>query len=261
MFQCCSLYSGSSGNSFLITTEKTNILIDVGVSCKKIIDALASFDKQIQDINAILITHEHIDHIRSLVPLSSKFSIPVFATRKTWQSIPTNKLAKENVNIFEVEQEFNINDLKILPFSTPHDASDPCGFSISKGSKSMCIATDLGYVSPEIFKHFQNSSLLMLESNYDPDILKVSPYPYRLKQRISSNLGHLSNIKAGEIISKLATNNLKKAMLIHLSNENNVPELALTTIKEELIKNNINPLDIDICVAPRNNPSNIMKVG
>ena len=124
----------------------------------------------------------------------------------------------------------------------------------------MCVATDLGYITPNIYKHFEASSLLMLESNYDPDILKISSYPYKLKQRIKGNLGHLSNNNAGEIISQLASLNLKNAILIHLSQENNLPELALTTINEHLLKNNIDISHINVEVAPRNNPSSMFNV-
>lgn len=260
MFNCCSLYSGSSGNSFFITTESANILIDAGVSCKKIETALSSLDKKVSDIDAILITHEHIDHTKGIAMLSYKYNIPVFATPKTWKYIENNKIDKNNVKFLEIEKEFNIKDLNILPFSIPHDAVDPCGFKISKGKKSMCIATDLGYVSPNVFKHFESSSLVMLESNYDPDILKMSSYPYNLKERIKGNLGHLSNSSAGETISKLSLNNLKQAVLIHLSKENNLPELALATIHEELLKNNMNNSCINIDVAPRNTPSSFFNV-
>lgn len=260
MFQCCSLYSGSSGNSFFITTENTNILIDAGVSCKKIITALSSLNKDIKNINAILITHEHIDHTKSVASISNKYNIPVFATQKTWEFLSKNNFKNNNINFFEKEKEFTINDLKILPFDTPHDAVDPCGFKISKDEKTLCIATDLGYISPSIFKHFETSSFLMLESNYDPNILKISSYPYKLKQRIISNVGHLSNATAGEAISKLSSYNLKNALLIHLSQENNLPELALTTIKEILLKNNVDVSNIDVSVAPRNNPSILFNI-
>lgn len=258
MFKCCSLYSGSSGNSFFIETENTNILIDIGVSGKKIIDALNLINKNINDIDAILITHEHIDHTKGVSIISSKYNIPVFATKKTWNFLDKDKINNANIKVFEIETEFKIKDLSIYPFSTPHDAVDPCGFKISKAEKTMCIATDLGYISSDIYNHFSESSMLMLESNYDPDILKISSYPYILKQRIEGNSGHLSNIAAGEVLSKLAKNNLKDALLIHLSKENNLPELALTTINEELSKNNINNINID--VAPRYGPSKFFNV-
>ena len=258
MFKCCSLYSGSSGNSFLISDNNTNILIDAGVSARKILDALCSINVSINEINAILITHEHIDHTKSVAMLSLKYNIPVFATNKTWKMIKNDKI--KDIHIFKIDEEFTINDLTILPFSTPHDAADPCGFKISNGKKSICIATDLGFVTPKIFNHFSDCSFLMLEANYDPNILKVSKYPYLLKQRINGKLGHLSNSNAGETIAKLAKCNLEQALLIHLSKENNLPELALTTVQEELIKNNVNIKNINVEVAPRNNPSKIFNI-
>ena len=260
MFQCCSLYSGSSGNSFFVATENTNILVDAGVSCKKIEEALTSIDKNINEIDGILITHEHIDHTKGIQVLSSKYNIPVYATKKTWSVLNNTKINNVNIKFFEIDSEFWIKDLNILPFSTPHDAIDPCGFRISKDGKTMCIATDLGYITPNIYKHFTTSSMLMIESNYDPDILKISSYPHRLKERIKSNSGHLSNSSAGETISKLANLKLQNALLIHLSKENNLPELALTTVQEELLKNNINTENLEINVAPRNYPSKFFNI-
>ena len=260
MFNCCSLYSGSSGNSFLVSTDNTKILIDAGVSCKKIIEALDSLNVSINDITAILITHEHIDHTKGVPLISHKYNIPVYATKKTWDNFNHDKIDINNIKIFNAEESFTVGDITVFPFSTPHDAADPCGFKISYDNKTMCIATDLGFVSPTVFKHFESSSLVMLESNYDPEVLKFSSYPLKLKQRINSNIGHLSNISAGETISKLANFNLKNAILIHLSQENNVPELALTTIQEELTKNNVNLDSINIEVAPRCTPSRFFKI-
>ena len=248
------------GNCFLVYTENTNILIDVGVSQKKISDALASLNKTFNEIDAILITHEHIDHTKAVPTIASKYNIPIYANKKTWTEIISSKIPESSIKYFINEEEFSINDLTILPFSTPHDAVDPCGFKILKDGKTMCIATDLGHISNHIYNHFIDSSCLLLESNYDPDVLKISRYPYTLKQRIKGNFGHLSNESAGEVISKLAKCNLKNALLIHLSKENNIPELALTTIQDGLLKNNIDKNSINIEVAPRNNPSTIFKI-
>lgn len=186
MFNFCSLYSGSTGNCLFIESDKTKLLIDVGVSAKKIIDALTSINVSIENIDAILITHEHIDHTKSLHTISNKYNIPVFANTETWDSLPEqcNKIESSLKNYFTVSEKFCINDLEIIPFSIPHDAANPCGFNIYNSSRKISIATDLGHMNQSILSHLKNSNFVMLESNYDPSVLKCSSYPYLLKKRI-----------------------------------------------------------------------------
>lgn len=262
MFKFCSLYSGSSGNSLFVQTDKTKILIDCGESAKKIITALSSINVSIENIDAIIITHEHIDHIKSLCTLSKKFNIPVYATDGTWKAIPTysEKLSKDLIQNFEFLKSFTIGDIVIEPFQIPHDAADPCGFNIRYNDKQISIATDLGHVTPEIVKLLEPSSFILLESNYDPEILKFSKYPYYLKQRISGEYGHLSNVEAGKLVSHLSKINLHSVMLGHLSKENNFPELAYKTVAEELINNNCDLSKIEINVATRIKPSKIIEI-
>ena len=215
-----------------------------------------SFDINLNSINAILITHEHTDHTKSLPMLSNKYNIPIYITKKTWNALPfKEKISLDNINFFDISKEFYIQDLKILPFKTSHDAADSCGFNIYNESKKMSIATDLGCVDDELLNYLKGSSTILLESNYDPDVLKYSKYPYLLKQRIASFNGHLSNIEAGKTLSYLSNYGLKNAMLIHLSKENNFPELAYETVINEI---NINKITLDI--APRNNPSKLNNV-
>ena len=262
MLSCCSLYSGSTGNSFFVQTENTKILIDAGVSCKKIECALESLNLSPNDIDAILITHEHIDHTKSIGILSSKYNIPIYTNNKTWNSLLSqhSKLNNSKVNFFENNNEFKLNDLKIFPFSTPHDAANPCGFNIFKDNKKISIATDLGHISDNVIKCLENSSLLMLESNYDSNVLQYSSYPYKLKMRISGPNGHLENSITGKTISHLIDTGLEKALLIHLSKENNFPELAYKTVVEELQKNNYLENTISLNVAPRDFPSPLFQV-
>ena len=258
MLKCCSLYSGSSGNSFFIESSKAKILIDAGVSCKKIETALNNqFNLSLNDINAILVTHEHVDHTKSLGFISSKYDIPVFASNGTWEALGENKIAIKNRNIFKLNESFNFMDLRIYPFETPHDANEPCGFNIYSENSKISIATDIGHIDEKLFNHLKDSSFVMLESNYEPNILKVSTYPYLLKKRISGETGHLSNIDASNTISKLVNYGLKDALLIHLSKENNVPEIAYQTVIETLQKNN---QEINLQVAPRDNTSSIFNI-
>lgn len=262
MLKCCSLYSGSTGNSFFVQTENTKLLIDAGVSCKKIEKALDSLEISPNDIDAVLITHEHIDHTKSIGMLSKKYNIPIFANKETWNSINSSNTAMANkeINYFLNNHEFNIKDLKIFPFSTPHDAANPCGFNIFKDNKKISIATDLGHISPEIIKHLENSTLLMLEANYDSNVLKYSSYPYSLKKRIAGPNGHLENCITGKTIAHLAKTGLENALLIHLSKENNFPELAYQTVLEEIEKQKIQKNSLDLNVAPRDIPSKFFQI-
>lgn len=262
MFRFCSLFSGSSGNCSYIESSTTKILIDCGESAKKIIDALLNIDVHIEDINAIIITHEHIDHIKSLGTLSQKYNIPIYINSETLNSISNEKinLKKETINLFNVSKDFKIGDLQIHPFPIPHDAANPCGFNIYNKNKKMSIATDIGHMTPEIIKTLEKSKFLLLESNYDINTLKCSPYPYFLKERISGPLGHLSNESAGKTISHLLNSGLQTAMLGHLSKQNNFPELAYKTVMEELLSNNYKENNINLSVATRYKNSKIINI-
>lgn len=262
MLKCCSLYSGSTGNSFFVQTENTNLLIDAGVSCKKIENALTSLSVSPNNIDAIFITHEHIDHTKSIGLLSSKYNIPIYTNIETWNALQSSnkKLENANVNFFKNDNEFTFKDLNVFPFSTPHDATNPCGFNIFKDNKKISIATDLGHISENIIKSLEKSSFVMLESNYDLNVLKYSSYPYLLKKRISGPNGHLENCIAGKTIAHLINSGLEKALLIHLSKENNFPELAKRTVLEELQKHSYVENTIGLEVAPRDLPSNFFQI-
>ncbi len=249
----CSLYSGSSGNSLLLQSNETKILIDAGVSCKKIVTSLENMDISPSDLNGILITHEHTDHVQGLGTLSKKFDIPVFVNQETLDAMPIqkDKLSENNIRIFNNSNKFDIGNLEISPFSIPHDAANPCGFNIFKDNKKISIATDIGHMNNEILKQLEESLFVMLESNYDPEVLKCSSYPYHLKSRIAGPSGHLPNEMAGKTISHLLKSGLKSAMLGHLSKESNFPELAYKTVIEELISSNYNENSLNLCVANR----------
>ena len=203
------LYSSSSGNLFHIQTQNSNILIDVGVSYKAINEGLKSIDKNISDINAVLITHEHIDHIRGLPLLCRKNDIPIYACGKTATYLE-NELNEKNIinNIIKIDcnKTYKIKDVEFSPFQTSHDAVMPCGYRIKSGNSTLSFATDLGFVSDEVYENLSYSDFVVLESNYDRTLLDFGKYPYPVKMRIKGNLGHLSNEDCASTISRLANN-------------------------------------------------------
>ena len=262
MLKFCSLYSGSSGNSLFVETPTTKLLIDAGESSKKIENALTNLNIDANNIDGILVTHEHIDHIKGLGTFAKKFNIPVYANKETWDAMPevAQKIEPSCQNNFIPYEKFDIGDFKVLPFQIPHDAANPCGFNLFYGDQKISIATDLGHMDTKLIKYLEESEFVLLEANYDPNILKCSKYPYTLKQRIAGPNGHLSNEMAGKTISYLLKSGLSKVMLGHLSKENNFPELAYQTVVDELCNNNFDENKISISVANRHMPSNIVNI-
>ena len=187
MLNFCSLYSGSSGNSLFVETDNTKLLIDAGVSSKKIEKALNDLDVDPCNLDGILVTHEHSDHVQGLGTFSKKFDLPVFVNQETLDAMPKqrDKIADKNIKKFKVAEKFSIGDLDINPFSIPHDAANPCGFTILNEDKKISIATDIGHMTNDILKNLEESLFVMLESNYDPEVLKCSSYPFSLKSRIA----------------------------------------------------------------------------
>ena len=251
MLNFCSLYSGSSGNSLFVETQNTKLLVDAGVSCKKIENALQDIKVDPSSIDGILITHEHTDHVQGLGTLSRKFDLPVFVNQETLDAMPKqkDKIPDKNIKTFKISDKFEIGDLLIDPFSIPHDAANPCGFNIYKDDKKISIATDIGHMTNNILKGLEGSLFLMLEANYDPEVLRCSSYPFSLKSRIAGPTGHLPNETAGKTISYLLKSGLKNAMLGHLSKESNFPELAYQTVLDELIRNDYNENSLSLGVA------------
>lgn len=262
MFEFCNLYSGSSGNCSFVGTENVNILIDCGLSQKKTADTLDSLGKTLSNIDAIIITHEHSDHVKSVGTISNKYNIPVYANKKTFDNMQNQKdlINDNNKKIFNTNESFEIGDLKINPFHIPHDAADPCGFNIIKDNKKISIATDIGHMNNDILHKLEESDFLLLESNYEPEILKYARYPYFLKQRIAGPNGHLSNQEASSTIIKLITTGVNNIMLGHLSKQTNFPELAYKTVMDEIIENKINNNNLTLNVASRIKPSNIINI-
>ena len=262
MFNFCSLYSGSSGNCLFIESDNTKLLVDAGVSLKKIEEGLNSINIDPSSLNGILITHEHSDHIKSLGSLSKKFDIPVFANQETFDAMPkqVEKISDKNIKKFNVNEKFCINDIEINPFSIHHDAANPCGFNFFNNDKKISIATDIGHMDNDILKKLEGSSFILLESNYDPEVLKYTKYPFLLKQRIAGPNGHLSNIMAGKVINYLLNNGLNTAMLGHLSKESNFPALAYQTVADEIISSGTDISKINLSVASRDTVGSIIHI-
>ncbi len=255
MFNIHPLYSSSSGNMFHIETNKANILIDVGVSYKAINEGLKSIGKDISDINAVFITHEHIDHIKGLPLLCRKNDIPIYALGKTAKYLE-DALNEKNIknNIFELKygQAYKIKDIEFSPFETSHDAIMPCGYRLKSGNSTLTFATDLGYVSDNVMENLKEADFAILEANYDNTLLDFGKYPYMLKRRIKSNIGHLSNDNTADAIAELAKFDKKDFLLAHLSENNNNREIMLNTISDNLYKNDIDFNAMNINVASKN---------
>lgn len=263
MLNFCSLYSSSGGNCLFAQSKNTSILIDAGVSTRKIETALEKIKVSPENISGILVTHEHSDHIQSIGNFSKKYNVPVYINNETWDALQLEqkeKISDVNRKSFIIDEKFNIGDLEVLPFSIPHDAVNPCGFNIFHEDSKISVATDIGHMTDDIIKKLEHSSFLLLESNYEPEVLKFSRYPYVLKKRIAGPNGHLSNVVAGETISKLIPTGLHSVMLGHLSKENNFPELAYKTVMEKIVENNFSERSIALNVADRSVPSQMIKI-
>lgn len=227
MAEFISLISGSSGNSSFITDGKTNILIDCGMSGKRLTELLASLDTAPDRIDALLITHEHIDHVRGAGIIARRYKIPIYATAGTHDSMEIGAVSDDLRHIISAGKSFEIGSIGICPFSIPHDAADPVGYSLFCDNIKFSLATDIGKMDEHIMNAIKGSEAVILESNHDVEMLKLGSYPFPLKRRILSDFGHLSNECASAAALELVKSGTKKLMLGHLSKENNRPEIAL----------------------------------
>ena len=257
------LFSGSSGNSTFISSGDTRILVDAGVSGAKIKGELLKAGCDPAALSGILITHDHTDHIAGAGVLSRKFDLPIFATEGTWRIMEQKigAVALKNVRIIEPGQDFYIGSANVLPFATPHDAAAPVGFTIQLGGAQVSVATDMGYMTKSTYAAIKDSDLVLLESNYDEDMLKAGPYPYDLKKRILSRKGHLSNDDAAKTCWKLIEAGVKHIVLGHLSKDNNFPELAYQTTAQLLRQQGVDlEKDVKLCVAARDCLTDIFRI-
>lgn len=244
----CPLASGSKGNCIYLGTEQTKILIDAGLSAKKIEEKLNEINVDISEIDAILISHEHTDHIQGLRVLAYKKGIPVFANQETAKGIIDAFHEVPKFKIFSTGETFEFGDLEIHPFTIQHDTLDPVAFTIRTGALKLGFCTDLGFATSLVRTHLQNCDYIYLEANHQPSMVHASSRPMVYKQRVLSRNGHLSNEDCGRILADVAHSNLKHVHLAHLSSECNTPDAAMATVKGILKEKGI---DLEICCAPQ----------
>lgn len=259
----CSFASGSSGNCYMIKNDNTALLIDAGISGKKIFKGLESTDTLPEDVSGLLITHEHIDHIKSLPIVTKKLpNVLAYANEETWANIE-RPVAREKQRIFKTGKDFHINDFLIRSFPVSHDAAEPVGFSLYCEDRQISIVTDVGYITEEILREITDADLLVLEANHEEEILLMGRYPYQLKRRILGEKGHLSNISAGKCLCDIfyAKEKQRQVLLGHLSRENNDPSVAMLAVKNTLMEQNIIPgKTIHLEVAMRDSFSRLFEI-
>ncbi len=259
------LASGSSGNSIYLSTDNTAILIDAGLSGKELERRMKSVKLNPEDISAILVTHEHGDHIKGAGVLSRRYNIPIYASAGTWKAA-RKKLGKIGKGYERtIEESWQLGDFEITSFPIPHDAVEPVGFVVSDGDVNFGLATDIGYIADELYDHLKDLDCILLEANHDIDLLREGSYPGMLKRRIRGNEGHLSNYETAELLPELLKTNEKSScpvvLLSHLSAENNRPELAYLTVKNSVCSAGFQiGKDLILKCAPRDEASEIYNI-
>lgn len=262
--ELCSIASGSSGNCICVGASNSHLLVDAGISGKRIEMGLNSIGRKTCEMEAVLITHEHIDHIAGLGVIARKFGLPVYGTQGTLDaalaSSTIGKIDEKLLHVIVPEQDFQIGELTVHPISISHDAADPVAYIIKHGDKKAGVVTDLGTYDDGLVEKLQDLDILLLEANHDVRMLQTGKYPYPLKQRILGERGHLSNELSGQLLGRLLHDKLQAVMLGHLSKENNYAELAYETVRLEVAMGD-NPYkadDFPIFVAKRSQPSQVL---
>jgi phosphoribosyl 1,2-cyclic phosphodiesterase len=227
-----SLGSGSRGNATLVQNEKTTVMIDCGFSTREVVKRLQRFDLSPDDLDAILVTHEHSDHIGGVGNLAKKYALPIYATPGTASFLP--EAATEWVNTFNCHEKLTIKDIEITPFPVPHDAREPSQFKLSDGDMSLGVLTDLGSLTPLIVETLTGCQALMLETNHDTEMLANGIYPEHLKRRVGGRLGHLNNVQSASLLNQIDTSQLQHILAMHISEKNNKPELVTPLLAEAL---------------------------
>lgn len=267
MLHFVSFGSGSSGNCCLLYTEEEMIIIDAGVGVRTLKKHLKSYGLSIRDALGILITHDHADHVRSVGCLSHDYNLPVYTTVGAHDGITKNwsvrkKIEPELVKVVEKASPFKLGSFTITPFGVPHDSTDNVGYRIVYNDIVFVLMTDIGHLTEEMKSYIAEANYLVIEADYEPQMLQAGPYPQHLKDRIAGPYGHQSNKECAEALSQFATPKLKHVWLCHLSDENNHPDLAEKTVKQLLrehgiVAGNEKSADFALDVLKRKTPSNI----
>jgi phosphoribosyl 1,2-cyclic phosphodiesterase len=258
-----SLSSGSSGNCYYIGNEMYGILIDAGISAASIRKFLKDMDISMQTIMGVMVTHNHIDHIRGLEVLTRKNNLPAFTTEKVWESIltPKSKISRDCIHKIPLKQKFHLAGFDIEAFPVCHDAPETIGFSISAGDKAITIVTDLGHICQTAAPYISAANLLVIEANYDIQMLENGRYPYFLKARIKSDHGHLGNHQTAAFLADNLSDNLSHICLAHLSINNNTPEIVLQTLLQTFSERGISLNgQLQISILNRNKPTNMIRL-
>ena len=262
----CSIASGSSGNCTYIGTDATHLIVDAGISAKRIEEGLKALELTPKDLDGILITHEHSDHVAGLAALSKKYEIPLYATEGTREAILKSNVKnvpdRELFVTVKADDNLVIKDLNVCPMHISHDAADPVGYRFRYGKLEAAVCTDIGVFNEYTVACLKDMDALLLEANHDVNMLQVGPYPYYLKQRILGDRGHLSNENSGRLLCRILHDNLKTVLLGHLSKENNLPELAYESVRMEinLGENPYKAGDFDIRVAKRSEVTPVVEI-
>ena len=243
--------SGSSGNAIWVSSASTALLIDAGVSGRRISLAAEGLGLDATDLSAVLVTHEHSDHVSGLGPVTRRFDIPACATAGTHAAIDRRLGKCPGRTIVEAGTDFEIGDLLVSPFAISHDCAEPVGYSVSDGRTTVVVATDLGVVSHPVRHRIGQADCVVLEFNHDEHMLRDGDYPWFLKQRIMGNEGHLSNESAARELVSLGDGPMSVLVLAHLSRENNTPELALATARDALERAGRSDVDIHLAKQDR----------
>jgi phosphoribosyl 1,2-cyclic phosphodiesterase len=239
------LSSGSTGNATVVANDDVTILIDAGLSAKRIEQLLQEREVSAKEFDAILVTHEHSDHIKGLGVVGRKYDLPIYANEKTWEALnkQIGEIAEEKQHVMETGSMLEIGSLQIQSYGISHDAAEPVGYCVYDGEEKLSVATDLGYMSGKVKEQIRNSDVLVLESNHDIELLRMGKYPWSIKQRILSDRGHLSNIAAGEGLSEVLGSRTKRVYLAHLSRDHNMMDLARMTVGNIMQENGISTTD------------------
>ena len=259
-----SIASGSSGNCIYVGSDEANILVDAGISGKKIENGLKELSVEPKSLDGILVTHEHIDHVAGLGVMARRYHLPLYMTEKTAQAVcnikSVGKIDHELFQVITPDRPFRIRDITIDATSIWHDAADPVCYTMESGGVRASIATDMGNYHEGIVEKLKGSDIHFIEANHDINMLQVGPYPYYLKRRILSNRGHLSNERSGQLLCDIMTENTREVFLGHLSKDNNYSELAYETVKISLLENGMVPEEFHMQVAKRDMVSGLAVV-